>query len=66
MYLNGQCEGKAVLYEENKYPYNCIGPVRFLWHPLSVQSEQRTIWIWSHPSTFKQIKTQLVQHLERF
>ncbi len=62
MYLSGQCEGKAVLYEENKYPYKCIGPVRFLRHPLNVQSEQ----IWSHPSTFKQIGTQLVQDLESF
>lgn len=62
IYLSGQCEGRVVLYEENRYPYNCIGPVRFLWQPSI--SKQRTIWIWSHPSIFKQVESQLVSIFE--
>lgn len=57
IYLTGQCEGNTILYEADKYPFNCIGPVRFLWHPKI--HEQRSIWIWSHPAIYKQVEDQL-------
>ena len=63
IYLNGQCEGNTILYEENKYPFNCIGPVRFNWHPSQNQDtieKKRSIWIWSHPSIYSQIEAELV------
>ncbi len=62
MFLNGQYEGNVILYEESKYPFNCIGPVRFLWKCKSDdsdQNEQRKLWIWSHPSIYQQVETQL-------
>jgi ribonuclease P/MRP protein subunit POP1 len=58
--LNGQYEGRTVLYESNKYPYNCIGPVRFLWKTEIEQSSSKTIWIWSHPSIHKQVESELI------
>lgn len=58
IFLSGQCEGRVVVYEENKYPLNCIGPIRFLWHPSS--DKQRTLWIWSHPAIYKQIESQII------
>ena len=62
MYLNGQYEGNTILYEENKYPFNCIGPVRFLWKYKSNdcdKNELRNLWIWSHPSIYQQVENQL-------
>jgi len=66
MFLNGQYEGRTVLYEKDKYPFGCIGPVRFLWkfyeNPNDPEAKkQRRIWIWSHPSTTKQIRAQLIE-----
>ena len=63
MHLSGQYEGKVIIYEENKYPYDCIGPVRYLWKALNNTDtvENRMLWLWSHPSMFNQIKTQLFQ-----
>jgi hypothetical protein len=58
IYLNSQCEGNTTIYEADKYPFNCIGPVRFFWHPKN-QNENRSIWIWSHPAIYKQVEDQL-------
>ena len=64
MFLNGQYEGRAILYEKDQYPFGCIGPVRFLWEFNDVSNnldvkKQRRLWIWSHPSVTKQIEAQL-------
>ncbi len=58
IYLSGQNEGNTIIYETDKYPFNCIGPVRFLWHPKNL-NENRSIWIWSHPAIYKQVEDQL-------
>jgi ribonuclease P/MRP protein subunit POP1 len=62
IYVNGQYEGSTILYESNKYPYNCIGPVRFLWKSETDQNNNnnKTIWIWSHPSIHKQVESELI------
>ena len=61
MCLNGQYEGKTILYEKDKYPFDCIGPVRFLWKLCdATESEQRNLWIWSHPSVISQVESQLI------
>ena len=69
MCLSGKYEGKVVLYEKDNYPFNCIGPIRFLWkfnEPKSheenkINSNPCVLWIWSHPSIYKQVESQLVQ-----
>ena len=60
MFIDGQFEGKLVLYEADKYPYNCIGPVKFLWKPREVNQDKRSLWIWSHPSIYRQVEEQIV------
>lgn len=52
--LSGKCEGRVMLFEADQYPYNCIGPCRFIWKPC--QAENKTLWIWLHPSIHKQVK----------
>jgi hypothetical protein len=52
--LGGQYEGQLMLYHEDKYPYEAIGEVKFLWKPPSNETS-RTIWIWSHPSYYEEI-----------
>ena len=60
--LNELTQGKVIIYEENKYPYNCMGPVRYLWKPLdTTTNEKRFLWLWTHPSVFDQIKDQFVK-----
>lgn len=63
IYLSGQFEGRSVLYKADKYPFECIGPCRFMWNPM--QDEQlRTLWIWIHPSIYKQIQEELIHIFE--
>jgi ribonuclease P/MRP protein subunit POP1 len=67
LYLNGQFEGRTVMYEENKYPFGCIGPVRFLWKAVDDHLDDnfnRYLWIWSHPSVYKRVETQLINVFE--
>lgn len=61
--LSGQCEGRTIIYEADKYPFNCIGPCRFIWKVENVlnNEEYRTLWIWSHPSIYKQVEDQLIE-----
>lgn len=64
MFINGQYEGKTIIYERDKYPYGCLGPCRFMWKPeLDNLTEQsvRTLWLWSHPSFHKVLQEQLIQ-----
>lgn len=65
MFLDGRYEGRLVLYEADKYPYECMGPCRFLWKPVTkgecdVKNE-RTLWIWTHPSIYMQLQNELVK-----
>lgn len=60
MYTEGQFEGKLTLYEADKYPYSCIGPIRFLWKPREPNQEIRSLWIWSHPAIYREVEKQLV------
>ena len=50
MCLNDGHEGSLVLYETDKYPFTCIGPVRFLWRTTMRRTKKkkkatRTLWI---------------------
>jgi hypothetical protein len=66
MCLSGQYEGRTIVYELDQYPFNCIGPVRFLWKydADSTSLETKIIWIWSHPSVAKQIENQLIKSFD--
>jgi hypothetical protein len=59
MNLKGNYEGRTILYKSDSYPNNCIGPVRFIWKKQQCEKE-RSLWIWSHPSIYKQIEQQLL------
>ncbi|ETE68624.1 Ribonucleases P/MRP protein subunit POP1, partial [Ophiophagus hannah] len=48
--------GSLVLYQTDRYPQDTLGPVTFLWKPRhgsGETSENRQLWIWTHPA-FKQ------------
>ncbi|XP_050080207.1 ribonucleases P/MRP protein subunit POP1 [Anopheles maculipalpis] len=65
-YTGGQRAGYAWLYEDGAYPYNCLGKVRFVWRP-SVQEdgeERRTVWMFAHPTFYRQLVEQLVKVFE--
>ncbi|CAF0708528.1 unnamed protein product [Brachionus calyciflorus] len=57
--ITGKCEGRTILYEIDQYPYNCIGPCRFIWKPG--QNENRILWVWTHPSIFKKFENELIK-----
>ncbi|XP_015917479.1 ribonucleases P/MRP protein subunit POP1 [Parasteatoda tepidariorum] len=59
MYRDGMREGHTVVYHPFKFPYEAIGPVTFIWKPItdmssdsetSKYSAKRSLWIWCHPS----------------
>lgn len=51
------------MYEFDKYPWNAIGPVSFMWNPSTSHcgpsqnnaTPGRKLWVWCHPSSFDQI-----------
>ncbi|XP_032078555.1 ribonucleases P/MRP protein subunit POP1 [Thamnophis elegans] len=54
--LSGKRQGSLVLYQKDRYPQDTLGPVTFLWKPRhgsGETSENRQLWIWTHPA-FKQ------------
>ncbi|KAF8771568.1 Ribonucleases P/MRP protein subunit POP1 like protein [Argiope bruennichi] len=54
MYLDGTREGHTMLHHPECCPFKAIGPVSFLWKPMSVLNDslhaRRKLWIWCHPS----------------
>ncbi|XP_045157725.2 ribonucleases P/MRP protein subunit POP1-like [Mercenaria mercenaria] len=69
--LAGTREGNTIMYESDKYPWNAIGPVSFMWNPSppirdksqNEAANQRQLWIWCHPSIFDQIWKELLDCL---
>ena len=53
--LNGQKEGFAWVYHPQKFPYEAVGKVSFIWKPVFEDCQTRTIWIWSHPAFYYEI-----------
>ncbi|XP_044063010.1 ribonucleases P/MRP protein subunit POP1 isoform X2 [Siniperca chuatsi] len=51
--LSGRRQGSVVVYRAGQYPSQPLGPVTFLWRPLTQGSTNRQLWIWAHP-TIKQ------------
>lgn len=62
MLTSGQFEGRVILYEADRYPFGCIGPCRFIWKPQDEanSSDERKIWLWSHPSVYLDVQKQLI------
>uniref|UniRef100_T1J060 Uncharacterized protein n=1 Tax=Strigamia maritima TaxID=126957 RepID=T1J060_STRMM len=62
--IAGEREGNTFLYGANRYPYDAIGPVKFLWKPMAENELnddcQRVIWIWVHPATHNTIIEQFI------
>lgn len=52
--MKGSRAGKTFLYEYLGYPTKLICPLQFLWRPSKNNNEQqqRTMWLWIHPSCF--------------
>uniref|UniRef100_A0A182JYR5 Uncharacterized protein n=1 Tax=Anopheles christyi TaxID=43041 RepID=A0A182JYR5_9DIPT len=63
-YTAGHRAGYAWLYEDGAYPYGCLGRVRFVWRAganTNRQDERRTVWIFAHPTFYRQVVEQLVK-----
>ncbi|XP_067834195.1 ribonucleases P/MRP protein subunit POP1 [Heptranchias perlo] len=60
--LSGKCQGSLILYKADQYPEKPLGPVTFLWRPKAQSeshSENRQLWIWTHPALKMDILTEL-------
>ncbi|XP_042187961.1 ribonucleases P/MRP protein subunit POP1, partial [Callorhinchus milii] len=60
--LSGKCQGSLVLYKANQYPKQPLGPITFLWRPVTQcegQSGNRQLWIWTHPALKMDVLTEL-------
>ncbi|KAI9010977.1 ribonucleases P/MRP protein subunit POP1-domain-containing protein [Phycomyces nitens] len=53
-YNKGQRMGKSYLYKYMQYPANLVCPIDYLWKPSKEEGKERTIWIWIHPSAYKE------------
>ncbi|XP_055337316.1 ribonucleases P/MRP protein subunit POP1-like [Paramacrobiotus metropolitanus] len=60
-YRDGHLEGTCILYEPQKYPFNPIGPVKFIWQAALNDSVSRKINLWLHPCITDQLREILVK-----
>uniref|UniRef100_A0A182MXF8 Uncharacterized protein n=1 Tax=Anopheles dirus TaxID=7168 RepID=A0A182MXF8_9DIPT len=63
-YTGGQRAGYVWLYEDGAYPYGCLGRVRFVWRATVAKlgdSERCTVWMFVHPTFYRQVVEQLVK-----
>ncbi|XP_033112402.1 ribonucleases P/MRP protein subunit POP1-like [Anneissia japonica] len=56
-YLNGSHHGRTILYKDEKYPYEAIGPADFMWDPVEdstspLDGRTRQLWLWLHPACY--------------
>ena len=62
----GSVAGTSMIYEADQYPMGFIGPVQFMWKPLSnsdnadSDGNPRTLWLWCHPSIQDQLQRELI------
>ena len=52
---NGSREGFAWIYKIDTYPRGVIGKVSFIWKPSNPSLEDKTLWIWIHPSYYTEV-----------
>eukprot|EP00002_Diphylleia_rotans_P016122 TRINITY_DN3132_c0_g1_i5.p1 TRINITY_DN3132_c0_g1~~TRINITY_DN3132_c0_g1_i5.p1 ORF type:complete len:686 (-),score=89.81 TRINITY_DN3132_c0_g1_i5:113-2170(-) len=55
-YLNGARSGRCHLYHPEKYPFQLICPVQFLWRPPQ-DGENRLLWLMIHPSAVSELSS---------
>lgn len=60
-YRNGNREGELMFYHINNYPYNAIGPVKFMWKPQLATDCGRYIWLWVHAAYYSEISNELMK-----
>lgn len=57
-FLSGDREGSVELFEPDRYPMGALGNAQFLWR--SDQSEVKTLWLFTHPTIYKELVQQLI------
>ncbi|CAG9805522.1 unnamed protein product [Chironomus riparius] len=61
-YLNGTREGQATVFKKDSYPYNAIAQISFIWKQND--ESRKTIWIFVHPSAYKELLKELIELFE--
>lgn len=62
MFLDGMREGNFVIYRPSCYPREVIGPVKFIWQ--ATESVVKNIWLWIHPSSYEELKRNIIELFE--
>ncbi|KAH8245086.1 hypothetical protein KR032_004806 [Drosophila birchii] len=61
-YVSGRREGSVELFADCQYPHGALQRASFLWRPPRGEEEQeRTLWLWLHPSAAQATIEQLLQ-----
>lgn len=63
-YLNGNREGTIDLYRRDMYPIGSLGRVSFIWKPVIEDTAIRMLWLFVHPSFYKEVVEELVNLLK--
>lgn len=68
-YKMGNRMGNTKIYNYKQYPCNTISPISFLWKAIKNNNNednetQRTLWIWVHPSSCKDVMAAINQAKE--
>ncbi|XP_058462852.1 ribonucleases P/MRP protein subunit POP1 [Malaya genurostris] len=58
-FLEGKRSGYVWIFERDKFPYKCIGKIRFLWRAGETDN-RRTLWLFAHPVFYRKLVVELV------
>ena len=53
--VSGSREGFAWIYRSESYPRGVVGRVSFMWKPSDQLTENKTLWVWIHPSFYIEV-----------
>lgn len=60
-YVSGQREGTIDLFRSNQYPYGALGRVQFIWQKQQENEIFNRLWLFAHPSIYRDIVIELVK-----
>lgn len=58
-FIKGTRIGHTNIYKDGEYPYQYLCPITFLWRSTFVDSDEKLLWLWIHPSSFSLVEGQI-------
>ena len=59
-FVNGTREGSVDLFKIDSYPQKALSKVSFIWKPSQNEHEMKSVWIFVHPTAYREVVNELI------